>query len=143
MSNKKVISLNEVLKPMTYEETTERLEKVHSDLREKFNQWCNLENNPLRQMKDHEHPLPVTFEAGYNLGLSEKLNAVPALLQYRYRESNKNSVDYGQYSEWKTISLDGYKDVEFFISKGHYYETRKLFALQETFLADNIEDLND
>lgn len=33
-----------------------------------FMDWMDLDANPLRTMADHEHPLPLTFEAGYEAG---------------------------------------------------------------------------
>lgn len=38
---------------------------MDSEITKAFCDWMDLDANPLRTMADHEHPLPVTFEAGW------------------------------------------------------------------------------
>jgi|SRR6185437_243215 len=39
------------------------------DAIELFHQWLNEESNPLRNMNDADHPMPIVFQAGYDTAL--------------------------------------------------------------------------
>jgi len=57
------------------------------------------------------------------------------LTQYRYRESNKYTTNYGRYSDWVDCSSKKEKEIRDYIEGGSSYEIRELGLISATKLA--------
>ena len=46
--------------------------------------------------------------------------------QYRHKETNKNCVDFGEYSKWQEADITKYNEIKEYIKQGYSYEVREL-----------------
>ena len=42
--------------------------------------------------------------------------------QYRYKESNKHCVDFGEYTKWEIISAKKLEEIKHYIKRGQNYD---------------------
>lgn len=96
-----------------------------------------------KQVREEQTRQQALIDKAYDIdlieeGISAVVNPVTVLYQSRHKETNECCVDFGQWSDWKTITKPQYEDTLVYISWGQTYEVRRLGVIEEKSISNQI-----